>query len=80
MREDNKEKLLQIITKALGLKEQISKDDSIQTIEEWDSLGHLEILAALDMEFEGRMASIQDLASATSVKEIFDILRREKLI
>lgn len=80
MGKNGKEKVLQIITEAFGLKEQISEDDSMETIEEWDSLGHLTMLTALDKEFQGRLAEIRDLASANSVKKIVDILEREKLI
>ena len=60
MEEDTKERLVQIITEALELEEQIGEDDGADTIEEWDSLGHL--------------------ATANSVRKIFDILLREKLI
>ena len=51
MNAKNKEKILQIISEALELEEQIGEEDSMENIGEWDSLGHLSILIYLDKEF-----------------------------
>jgi acyl carrier protein len=80
MNESGTERVLRIITKSLGLKEQINEGETVETVQEWDSLGHLTMLTALDKEFKGRLVGVQDLASAGSVKKILDILEREKLI
>ena len=49
-------------------------------IEEWDSFGHLGILVALDKKFDGKVASISEMASATTVKKMIDLLISNKLI
>jgi len=80
MSENNKEKVLRVITEAFERKKQITEDDDVNSVEEWDSLGHLGMLTAIDRTFEGKAADIQDLAGATSIKKILEILEREKLI
>ena len=49
-------------------------------IEEWDSLGHLEILTKIDKETKGKAGKIKNLSSSQSLKEIFEILKKNKLI
>ena len=49
-------------------------------IDEWDSFGHLEILVALDKKFDGKVASINEMASATTVEKIIKLLKIKKLI
>lgn len=64
-----------IIERALGLKPGSIKDDaSAKTVTEWDSLGHLKVLTELDSEFDGKLAEIDALAEATSIKQIREIL------
>lgn len=70
-----------IIAEALKLPAgQVTGDDSVQTIEQWDSLGHLNILIALDREFSGQVGKITELAKATSVRKIVDILQKHHVI
>lgn len=65
-----------IIEGALGLKAgSIKEEDGVKTISKWDSLGHLKILTELDIEFDGKLAEIDTLAEAKSVKDIKEILR-----
>jgi len=74
-------KVLGIIQKALNLKgKKVTIDMRIGAVEEWDSLGHLGILAALDKAFKGRVAGIKEMASADSVKKIIALLRKNSLI
>lgn len=64
-----------IIERALGLKPgSITDDASAKTVTEWDSLGHLKVLTELDSEFDGKLAEIDALAEATSIKQIREIL------
>lgn len=74
------EKIFQIMGKALNLDHPLQEEDSAQTVTEWDSFGHILILTAIDKAFEGKAVGIRDLAAATSVKKIMEILKREKLI
>lgn len=70
-----------IIAKALELPaDQVKEDDSIETIEGWDSLGQLNILVALDEKFSGRVSEIAELAKATSVRKIVEILQKHHVV
>ena len=53
----------------------LSMDSSAETVEEWDSLGHISILSALDEATDGKSADIVELTQATSVREINDLLK-----
>jgi len=73
--------IFNVIAEALGRKAgSVSIDDSIETIQEWDSLGFLSILGALEKTFGNKVAAIDDLAIVRSVKEIVDIFKREHII
>ena len=60
--------------------ERLSENSSMQNLPAWDSLGHLNILVALDKRFSGRVAKISELAKATSAREIAEILQRHGLL
>ena len=70
-----------IIARALGVPaDRVREQDSIETIPEWDSLGHLNILSALDKTFAGEAAKIPELAKATSVAAIVAALQRHQVL
>lgn len=70
-----------IIAKALSVSgDNITSDSSADNVEEWDSLGHLGILVALDKAFDGKLASISDMATADSVKKIVKVLKDNSFI
>jgi len=70
-----------IIENALDLEAgSISIEDSKKTIEQWDSLGVLSILGALEEKYGNEITSINDLPSAESVKDIVEILKSHKII
>lgn len=75
----NKDDLLSLIKNALEV-EYIDLSSSMDTIEEWDSLGHLSILSAIDERLDGNASDISDLASATSVEKIINILEKNSLM
>jgi acyl carrier protein len=58
----------------------IDIDSEMKEIEEWDSLGHLAILVALDKKFNGKVSKIDEMASADTVKKIINLLKLNKLI
>lgn len=65
----------EIVEEALELTPgSVKGEDSAKTIPEWDSLGHLKVLTQLDVAFDGKLAEIDALAVANSVKEIKEIL------
>tara|TARA_B100000989_G_C19530004_1_gene469069 strand:+ start:2772 stop:2993 length:222 start_codon:yes stop_codon:yes gene_type:complete len=69
----DKDKIIDVIKIALEVDE-IKEDDSSETLEEWDSLGQLSILSALDKETKGKASKIKGLAEMFTVKEIIKAL------
>lgn len=51
-----------------------------EEIPEWDSMGHLSILVALDTRLGGKVAQIDEMATANSVRAIADLLKRHQLL
>lgn len=75
------EEVCRVIEKALDLKVgSVSINDNMHTIENWDSLGFLSILSALEKRFGNKVATLDDLASADSVREIINILKKGSII
>lgn len=75
--------VLKIIEKTLNLKEKnktITLESTIHDIEEWDSLGHLGILSALDKFFGGKIGPIREMAKADSVPKILHLLKEHSFI
>ena len=73
--------LINLIENALELDESNNKIDlnsSSENIEEWDSLGHLSIISALDKFTEGKTADI-DFTDSNSVNKIIAQLKKNKL-
>ena len=58
----------------------LNNDSSMENIEYWDSLVHLGILVALDVELDGKAADIKELARSKSVKEILNCLNENQLL
>lgn len=71
----NIEILIKEIALALEVPElEISIDSDSSSVEVWDSLGHISILARFDSVFENITERIPELASATSVREIHKLM------
>jgi acyl carrier protein len=76
----NKEQLLILISKALKIpKKKINMDLKLGELEEWDSLGQLEILIKIDKETRGKASKIKNLSSCDSVQKIYTSLKKNKL-
>ena len=71
--------LMEVIAYALDV-EVVDVDSSMESLEEWDSLGHLSILTAIDKKLEGRASTLSGLASASSVASIISVLEENSLI
>ena len=72
----NKKKLLiiDIVSKSLNINnKKINEKTNLQNLEEWDSLGMLSVMSALDEKFKGSI----NVSSFDKVKTVADI---EKLI
>tara|TARA_Y100001934_G_C12184281_1_gene693155 strand:- start:561 stop:800 length:240 start_codon:yes stop_codon:yes gene_type:complete len=71
----NKEEVYKIIGQVLNMEaEEITPETSVETVPNWDSLAHINILTALDEKASGKIAEIEDFMDATSVQEICDTL------
>lgn len=67
--------LITEIALALEISEsEITPESDSSMIEEWDSLGHISILARLDQTFDNITEKLPDLASALSVSEMHKLL------
>ena len=74
-----KQDIVNIIADALNV-DGVTIGSSADNLEEWDSLGHLSILVALDKEFDGKLASVSDMATANSIEKIILILEKNNFI
>lgn len=73
--------ILEIIAKALNVNANgLTVDSSSDNVDEWDSLGHLGVLVALDKAFDGKLAGISKMATADSVTKIIQILKENSFI
>jgi acyl carrier protein len=68
------ENALELDSGSVGL-EAIAED-----LEGWDSLGHLSILAALDLLFGGKVTEIREITTADSIPKILVALRQHSLL
>jgi acyl carrier protein len=81
MSKKNEDDILAVIEKVLELTPgSLNLNDTADKIENWDSMGHLGILVALDKLFDGQVASIGEIAEADSVLKIIDALKKHNLI
>ena len=58
----------------------IDENASNETIEEWDSLGHLSILSALDDLTDGKASELDGLADSLSFDDLIKTLSTAGLI
>jgi len=69
------------IEKALEMKPGLlSEATRSEEVENWDSLGQLSILVALDKLFDGKIANITEMAEADSIPKIIDNLKYHSLL
>lgn len=69
-------KLNKLIADTLKIDESLVNDDaSMQTLPQWDSLAHMNLVAALESQFSVRFEP-EDLLSMVSVQEILNALAR----
>lgn len=72
--------IFKLIQKSLLTKTIIDEKSSTNNVEEWDSLGQLSIITALDKKFKGKLSDDRDIADCYSVKSILKVLKKNKLI
>jgi acyl carrier protein len=73
--------VIEIMEKALEMKSGLLNETTrSEEVENWDSLGQLSILVALDKLFDGKIANLTQMAEADSMPKILDILKQHSLI
>ena len=76
-----KEDLNNLIIKAINFpKKKYKNTSSLNSFEDWDSIGHLNIMLQLDQKLSGKAKNIKELADADTVEKIEKILRKKKLL
>ena len=81
MNRKTQEEVILIIQKALKLKSGVlSIKNSSNDVKNWDSLGHLNILVALDSSFDGKISKIKEMATANSIKSIINLLNKNSFL
>jgi acyl carrier protein len=72
------ERVIEIVEHALELSSgSINPDSSADNIDAWDSLGQISILVSLDRELADISERIPEIATARSIREIFDLVARD---
>lgn len=72
------DKLLELIANALEIElELLDIDSSAETIDAWDSIGHLTILGLIEDANPGILDLIPDLATAYSVQSITNLIKQK---
>jgi len=75
------EELLNLIAKALKVEaKKITLDTKSESLDEWDSLGHLNILVQLDKATGGKASEFSELVEANSVSDFKSILKLKNVI
>jgi len=75
------EELLNLIAKALKVDtKKITLDTKSESLDEWDSLGHLNILVQLDKATDGKASEFSELVEANSVFDFKSILKLKNVI
>ncbi|MEE9543853.1 MAG: acyl carrier protein [Thermodesulfobacteriota bacterium] len=70
------EKLKSVMANVLGAKsDEINDDSSMQTLMNWDSLKHMELMMAIEDEFEMPELSMDEIVEMTSFSKIKSILK-----
>ncbi|NGQ95652.1 acyl carrier protein [Brevibacillus sp. SYP-B805] len=70
------EKLREVFARALDIPEEMVKDElEFNSIPQWDSIGHLGLIAALDEAF-GIMIETEDVIDMSSFKKAKEILAK----
>ena len=77
----SKATVLACIEKALDLPiGSLGETSNSTEFNNWDSLGQVDIIMALDILFGGKVNMIPEMADANSVPDILDILKRYLLL
>ena len=73
---NNKQKYNQVFQKSFSIDESVLDDNlKYNTIQSWDSIGHMALIAGLEDEFD-IMMEMDDIIDFSSYKEGFEIIMK----
>ena len=76
----NLKSLLEIVAESTESEiDQVNSDSSMNSLDGWDSLGHISILSKLDIVTEGKASEIDTLADCESVEDLIKSLKSKNL-
>ena len=76
----NSNKLLKIISRSIKVSaDEISLKSKLSQIEEWDSLGHITVMFAIDKATKGKASKISSLNNAKTINDIYSLLKKNNL-
>tara|TARA_B110000971_G_scaffold150550_1_gene153752 strand:- start:214 stop:441 length:228 start_codon:yes stop_codon:yes gene_type:complete len=73
MSKKNTDALIEIISKSLNIKKnKINDKTNLQNLEEWDSLGVLSVMTALDKKYKGliKISSFDKVITVADIKKL----------
>ena len=77
----NIDDLCELVNEALSLEPGTTQPQSdSDSIKEWDSLGHLSVLVAIDEKANGAAREVTELSETMSVQGLYQILTRYQII
>ena len=77
----NDKELISVISSALSLsQEEVNENSGADNLNEWDSLGHLSILSALDEKTNGKTSHIEGISELDSFNKLKSRLVAEGLM
>ena len=76
---DNSQRLVDVFAESLNIEKDEVKDSlEYNSIEEWDSVAHMALVAALEIEFDV-MLDTEDIIGMSSVKVAKEILSKHEV-
>ena len=57
----------------------VTFESNVDNTSDWDSLGQLSLLIVLDRATNGRSSELVELPACTSLKQVFEILKKNNL-
>ncbi len=72
----SKEEFLEQMLDILNREEEVSLDDSLDNIDEWDSLGYVAFLA-MAAEFTDKTIRASEVRGAKTVRDLYDLVAGE---
>ena len=72
-------KIVDKLSKILKVKKEILiKKDDFSSLENWDSLKHLEIITAINQILKNKLSKIKNAEQLTSLKKILKLVKKYK--